>query len=429
MEEKERNLILDKIESGEAYTATTYGGRRRWSPHIEDVIVLPITKETKKKRDDRLLTLFDNTTILLQGTTIVICQQLFCPNDHHIPYDAEVFNIVHGAIVNKAVLCEDCVHMVKKYVGECKEQTFKMADELKVLPNFERKPLFDNYLYIKKGYLAEHDFSNDIVFDKKHVAERMDEWKERGAHRRELNKVRRSHCDYCVKYRTAACKKGFRSSDYNRVEDCKFTPDEMRDALEVRLKDDFGSMGNALWYFSQCGTEIDYLDEGTKRHSDRLIGVPAGINGEDTPTGFFMSMHRYPYNIGFYTSRSSTYWRQKQNEKDKRENYISTKELKKRFPEAVVKTRYKKVFRDAVLMAYMFYKYRANTPGSSAHGFGNANYLVSLGIEGASVEVNIGNSRYKWTDVYKDFNDYFNSSYVGITKQDMKKKKNSEVQK
>jgi hypothetical protein len=305
-----------------------------------------------------------------------------------------------------------------------------MADAMKVLPNFERKPLFDNYLYIKKGYLAEHDFSNEIIFDRAHAEERIEEWKDRGIHRAHLNKVRKEHCTSCVKYRTTTCKKGYHSSEYDKVDRCKFTTWELQEALEKGVKKDFKSMAKAFWYFSQCGNEFRYFDVGTKRWSERLLGVPTGENGEITPTGFFMSMDRYPYNIGTYVGRSPAWYRHsKKTDADKRENYISTAQFKKKFPEEVKKVRYKKAYRNAVAIAYMYYRYVANTPGGSAYCSGNANYLISIGINGQQVEVKAGNSRYDWENRYLSFHDYFDTYHMGITKDDMKEKQKTEVQK
>jgi hypothetical protein len=431
MKEDEKRKILDKIGSGEAYTTTIYGGgRRRWSPHIEDVIVLPVTKDPKAKRNDRLLTLFDNTTIMIEKTTIVICQGLFCPNDHRMPYDAEVFNIMNGKMVNKNTLCEDCKHMVEQYLGECREQTFKMEGKDKFLPAFKRLPAFDNYQFISKGYLQEHDFSNDIIFNEAHAEGRIEELKERGIHRTHLNKIRKEYCAFCVKYKTTSCKTGYRSTEYDGVNRCKFTPWELQDALEKGVEKDFGSMANAFWYFSQCGVEFRYMDKKTRRWSYRVLGVPTGINGEITPTGFFMSMERYPYSIGTYAGRSSSWYRHsKKEESDRRENYISKERFKKNFPEKVKKVRYKKAYKIAVLIAYMYYKHVANTPGMSAYCSRNANYLISIGINGQEAEVKAGNARYGWENRYLTFHDYFDTYYMGITKDDMKEKPKSEVQK
>ena len=431
MNEDEKQNILEKVEKGLAYSSLS---KVRIAYHdFEDVLILPNGNLSKKEIQQKMLALFDNCTIAMQQNNAYVIKSILCPNmlkNIRFHKEYEVMIIEQGDVVASDKICNRCKRMVHNIVGECHNDTYSPNKQGE--PNWSFRIAsseFEKYLFIKPGYVREQDFSEDLSFSKEHVAERIEEYKDRGKWRAQLNEIRNEFCRTCIKYHTKTCKKGY--TGYTKPTKCMYEKEKLIERLREETKKDFGSMARAFWYFSQCGNEFQYMDGKTKRKSMRHIAVPGSKDGDMKPKGFYMSLVRYPYGLGDYGSRTHRYsWNKDGTKaKPKYDTYIPLSQYKKEFSTLVRNVKYKKkLHEELVCIAYLIYRYICATPGAQTGlGYGTS-YLIYLGINtgwseyGTSssrpmVEVGVGASKYKTDRTYKELRDLFDSGNISIERK------------
>jgi hypothetical protein len=412
--EQEKNKILDAVKDGKAY-AYLKKIEIRWNSTKSDVYVFPITDKNIEKR---IISLCDNATVFLTKDYALLQKKIKCKNE--LSYEGKIqdpikkiFVIKNGELHHIKDICKTCKYMVDELVGECREKEYK-SDDGKIY-DFEINEEIKNYLKIKPGYIRTQEFSTEVDFSLENVKERIEYYEKKGQWRKQLNSTRKNICANCVKYRTHTCKKGY--SGYKTPVKCHYTKEDLMKRLKEECITDFGSLGRAFWYFSQCGKLFDYRDPISKRVSERYISVPGHPEGYDNAKGFFLSFARYPFEIGSYGYRERhRHWRKEKDVKKKHINYLSEHEYKKHHQKLLKKTRYKKEYEELLLTAYAVYKHIGSTPGQSYFMDSYSNYLVYIGIKGKEVEVGIGASKWKWSRTLKGLEDLFNTTVFNIEK-------------
>jgi len=408
------------VKEGKAY-AYVEGAEIHWR-HVLNSYVFPRSLNSIKEIEKQMLSLFRNGTVYVTKNAIFVEKEIKCPNKYNFSNNSskevqKIFVIRNGKKETMKQLCKSCQYMVEELVGDCRRTEYEANDGHRYAElDFELKDEIKDYLEIKKGYIKDNDFSKSIDFSYSNVKERIAYYEKKGQWRKQLNSTRKNICADCVKYKTETCKKGF--NGYRTPVKCHYTKDELMDRLRKECLNDFGSLGKALWFFSQCGQGITFKDPNTKRKSLRYVSVPGHPEGKLNAKGFFMAFCRYPFKIGSYGYRHQSYWWQEKKDKDKKyQNYLTLYEYKKKFPEKIVKTRYKKSLEETVLTAYAIYKYCGSSPGQG-YGFCNySNYLTYIGINREDVEVGVGAS--KWSHYYtvKNLRDLFNKTNLNIEKK------------
>jgi hypothetical protein len=431
MENKNMTEILNSIDEGKAYSVMARCEIGRYRDY-ENVHVIPTMKKTLKDAEKRIKELFDNCTAIVENDHTYILPSIPCANflqslDQSRQFYTRVTNyggtikyeshativIKNGEVCKIDSICNKCKHMVKKYVGECHERKFE-PNKSEITQQFMTKPTFDEFKYIKPGYIREDDFSRSIEFTKEHIKKRIEDYEARGKWRTQLNKIRTEFCKDCIKYHTRTCQKGY--SGYQHPVKCKYTEEKLKERLKAEMKQDFGSMGRAFWFFTNCGQTIQYKDKYTKRKSRRYIAIPGSNNGGYRAKGFYMSLARYPYSIGDYGTRSHR-WRSDKEKEKRYENYISLKRYDEEFAHIKQDINYKKkLHEELIYTAYLIYKHMSASPGTQTGlGYGTS-YLMYLAITGHEVEVGIGNSKYISSVELKTLKDLFDRAYINIEK-------------
>lgn len=415
LSDEEKNKILKAVENGKAY-AFLEKVEIKWNTTKSNVYVFPITEEKVEKR---MLSICDNATIFVTENYVLAQEKIKCKNE--LRYSggtdnpiSKVFIIKNGKANSLRDICKTCKYMVEELVGECRETEYKPTN--KEISNFKLNGEIKNYLKIKPGYIRTREFSNEVDFSFKNIKERIEHYDKKGKWRKELNSTRKNICSDCVKYKTHTCKKGY--AGYRKPTTCHYTKEELVERLKNECIKDFGSLGRAFWYFSQCGQSFEYNDPISKRVSTRYIAVPGNPAGEMDAKGFFMSFARYPFSIGEYGSREPhRYWRKEKDKQKKHINYLSEHEYRKNHQDLIEKTRYKTEYEELLLTVYAIYKHIGSTPGQSYFMDSYSNYLIYMGIKYGKVEVGIGASKCQWERTMKNLNDLFNTTVFNIEKK------------
>jgi hypothetical protein len=414
--EKEKKKMLEAMDEGKAYSHVKKVEQDTWGNEY-DFYALPNVFKNISEIKKVIKSIFDNCTIIVRPDDILSTSEIKCQNtikNKKIFYENMVFHIQNGEILDEKSICNRCTKLVESLVGECSSRNFQPEKEEYNLKNRRLNDKIKEYTEIPSGYVKQKEFSNEIDFSKEHVKERMDYYSSKGQWRKKLNRTRKEVCHDCIKYRTHTCSKGW--NGIRLTSKCHFTKKEMIDKLKKECLEDFGSLGRALWYFSQCGQVIKYKDPITKRKSKRFISVPGHPDGKSEAKGFFMSFVNYPYEIGDYGERDYNPYRSKINTTKKHENYMSEYEYRKYFEDIVVDTRIKKSLEELALTAYAVYRYCGSRPGQSYYMSSYANYMTYIGINRNMVEVGLGASHWKCQSYIKDLKGLFDATVLPIEK-------------
>jgi len=406
-----------------------YGEERYAFPHGAE---WDTTINTTKKEAEYLSKFFDNCTILSYAKHLEVFGLLICPNSK-IPqrqYDWESTLkdqslLIDGAVYGKEKICEECVHFLKRMVGECTK------DEVKPSKNYQerlfvKKEMFDDLHELKRGYVKEYEFARSITFTASNIEEQIRYYAGKGQDAKKRNTIRRHTCigEKCIKYHTESCPKGWR--EHRKTADCLLNMEMAKNPLLQLMEQDFGSPAKAYWYFSQCNRYIDYKDPNTKRTSERLIAVPAARDGGTKAEGFFMAKPRYPYAIGdYHRVIKPRYYRGGGTEKNtrisKHEAFLPKKEYEEKYAGMVNRRAYdKKEHEDVLLAIYALYRICRITPGRSRYLYRTiSEYDVSLGIDGTAGKYRYGNSTGSMSASIDSLHEL--ADYIEIFSDDIKK--------
>lgn len=364
MKEKKYETLLDSIEKGRAKYNNGYDYYLPKEGIERGIVVTTKSGKQRLSLEEAVPYLCNNCMIAIGPGKkyIILSAELTCPRVYeHRLIGEKVFAVIDGKTIEQKKMCESCQHYLKSLVNECEntEATFKglqnqhirskISDELRAFPE------------VKKGYISYSNFSEDIhEFSREYVEERIEEFRSRGKFTAKKQKVEQKTCVGCIRYKSRVCP-GITRSTINTRKDghCRLTKEAFTERMEQEVIHRYGSLAKAFWFFSQCGTEIDYKDPCTKRQSRRYISLPAKGPFSTKIEGFKMCSVNYP----LYISSS------------KHETYISAKEFKKEFPNDVKRTkRYSKKYKDIVLAAEAYRK--GKEQGQDILTSGHHNYLA-----------------------------------------------------
>lgn len=428
--------ILRAVDQGKAYAELKegrFGGERYAFPRLKEWK----PNATKKDEEAYIKQYFDNVTIVLKKEHIEVSEGLYCEQspelDQHYIWQQhaksnDVYHIIDGESYAGGHLCEYCEHFMRKVIGECKHSKYiPAADEKKRTHPYMITDAFDDLLEVKRGYIKEYEFGDDILFTKENIREQVTYYKKKGKDAQKRNKVRREICrgKDCLKYRTDACPKGW--GGFGSVDACYLGWDFLTKALKPMIQRDFGSMKKAFWYFNQCGQNISYKDPNTNRHSDRLIAVPAAKNGSTKATGFFMGRPQYPFYLGDYHRKIR--WQPTSSgdvtRMTKHEAYLSKKEYMQKYPGLVVNEPYKKKeHEELVYTIYALYRIKHVTPGKPQYIIGAMQeYDIALGMHKNQILYKYGNSTGTIAVAITNFKELMD--YVSMNKTEIKKEVDS----
>jgi hypothetical protein len=376
--ESKRNEILTAIENGRAY----YIDRRNdesvyiYLPkeaYEQGILLGEIEQENKKTPfKEAMVKLFDNCTIEIADKkeyVEVTLEEIKCRRA--IAFEIEKrYVIVNGKIYTGESICEQCQDYLKNLINECDSSSLFKWKKKKELKNNISDELW-TFKEMKKGYLTRTNFDDEIyAFSSDKVKERIEEFEDRGRFVQDKIRTEGDVCKGCIKYKTKVCRGLSRHNiEERRDGHCNVTKEQFSEDLEKEIKNKYGSMGKALWFFSQCGQQISFRDPNTNRESLRYISIPGTDGYGGQINGFRMAFVNYPLSIDGNTH----------------ETFISEKELRAHPDFKETKTRYAKKYRDIVVAGEAYRK--GKDPGDYIVTSGHTNYLAYA---------KIGMQSYRW---------------------------------
>jgi len=365
MKAKNKEQLLDSIEKGRAYY--TEDNETFYLPvEVFKKGIVFTNKEGEEERipfEEALPRLFDNCTVDVstdERYVEVDTEKMRCRKDRSWSTDKR-FIIVNGEIYTGDQICEQCTNYLKQMVNECDSSSPFIWKKQKELHTEIKEELY-TFATVKKGHIMRTNFDEEVhEFSEKHVRERINEFADRGRFVQRKINAESEVCKGCIKYKTKICRGLSRYNIDDRIDGhCNITKEEYTKQMVDIIKRRYGSMGKALWYFSQCGKEIDYKDNQTNRSSRRYICMPGSDRGDGHITGFEMCSTYYPLEIDDKTH----------------DIFISEKEFRKLYEPT--QTRYKKALRDIVVAAEAYRE--GKEPGQYIVTSGHTNWLAYVKI-------------------------------------------------
>lgn len=356
-----KEQLLGSIEKGRAYYTEDNENFYLPAEAFEKGIVFT-NKEGNEERlpfEEALPRLFNNCTVEVstdQRYVYVDTGKMRCRKDRDWSTDKR-FIIVGGEIYTEDQICEQCTNYLKYLVNECDfSAPFIWKKQKDIQPEINEE--IYGFAKVKKGHITRSNFDEEIQeFSEKHVHERINEFADRGRFVQRKLKAEGEVCKGCIRYKTKICRGLSRHDIDDRIDGhCNITKEQFTKQMVVKIKRRYGSMGKALWYFTQCGKIIDYKDKQTKRTSERYICIPGSDRGDGTITGFEMCSSHYPLEIDERTH----------------DIFISEKEFRELYTPRPA--RYKKSLQDIVVAAEA-YRERKD-PGQYIVTSGHTNWLA-----------------------------------------------------